>query len=282
MKWLIPFLAAAALLPVRASADTTVGVVITKVPIVITLPGVYRLTRNYGYAAATGAAIEIAAGASGTVIDLNGYQIVCTSNAANQSTGVYCDGPNRVTVRNGQVLGFENGVFLVSSGATVKDMLVTTSYKAGITVVGNNTDILHNRVLATGGSTLATSSTAVGITLSGTYGNVTDNDIQNTFTSDILGHSAVGILIKNSANVVVNNNRVLDVEPAIPRNGSSSTGIAANSSESLFFLDNIVSTDELGFDLSGAANGDYGDNTTNAPASSYSGATSIVDIGNNN
>jgi hypothetical protein len=282
MKWLFPFVAATALISQRASADTTVGYAIARVPIVLTVPGVYHLTKDLIYAPAAGAAIEIGAGASGTVIDLNGYQLICTAGAANLSTGIFCDGPNRVTVRNGQVLGFANGVFLVSGDATVKDMLVTPSYKAGITVIGNSAEIQHNRVIATGGSAVASSTTSIGITLSGTYGNVSDNDVHDTFISDAPGHSAIGILIKDSGNVVTSNNRVLDVEPAIPNNGGSSTGISTQSSTSLFFLDNIVSTDELGFDLSGASSGDYGDNTTNAPAASYSGASSIVNIGNNN
>jgi len=282
MKWLIPFVAALALLAQRAAADTLVGVAIAKVPIVITVPGVYHLTRNFGYTPTGGAAIQVAAGASGTVIDLNGYQLVCTANAANQSTGVYCDGPNRVTVRNGQILGFENGVFLVSSGAAVKDLLITTSYKSGITVIGNNADISHNRVIATGGSAVASSTTSAGITLSGSLGRVSDNDVQDTFITDAAGHTAAGIVLRSCSNVVISGNRVLDVEPAIPNNEGSSTGITTAASTSLFILDNIVSTDELGFDLSGAAGGDYGDNTTNAPAGSYSGATTIVNIGNNN
>jgi hypothetical protein len=286
MTRLIPFLALLALLaltPRPSSAETTLGSAITRVPINITVPGVYHFTKDLVFTPIAGVAINIAA--SGVVIDLNGYQLATTTGPGNASTAIFCNNVNRVTVKDGDILGFENGVILFSSGATVKDLFVNTSYKTGIELTGDNNEIIHNRIASTGGSTLASGTAAVGIVLSGSYGTVTDNDIQNTFTPDTAGRSATGILLHDCSNVVASSNRVLGVTPTTPVNASA-TGIAIPTSapsSNVILIGNIVTDTQLGFDLSGGTSGSYGDNTTSGNTNNYNtSGTGITNIGNNN
>ena len=280
MKWIILLFASLACFPRRGAADTTLGPAITKVPVTITTPGVYHFTTDLAYTGTTGFAITVEA--IGVVIDLNGHQLFSTAGSATLSAGVFCEGYNRFSIKDGTVLGFENAVVAVSDGATVSSLLVVDNFKSGITVIGNNAQISGNRVCNTGGSTAAGVLSAIGITLTGTYGNVSDNDVQNTYATDVTSHYGDGILIKGCSNVVIGNNRVLDVEPATPTKGLS-TGIATESSSNLVILGNIALDTRTGFDLSGGASGKYGDNTTGSDLINYnSNGSGMTNIGGNN
>jgi len=283
MKWLIPLLALLAFLPHRGSAETTLGTAITAVPYTISKSGVYHFTKDLNFSATNAAAINIAA--ADVVIDLNAHALVDVLGAATTTIGINCDGSNRVTIKNGTIRGFQNGVVLNSNGGRVADLLVTNNFGSGITVVGNNTQILHNRVCNTGGSASASLLYAIGISLTGTYCTVTDNDVQNTFATDNTNHFGDGVRIEGCSDVVLSNNRVLDVEPATPTKGAS-TGIAVDStapSDNLIFLGNIVVTAQTGFDLSGGLSGKYGDSITGTVSAGYNTSRSgMTSIGNNN
>jgi hypothetical protein len=139
MKWLIPLVALLAFLPQRGAADTTLGPAIAKVPITITTPGIYHFTTDLAYTGTSGFAITVEA--IGVVIDLNGHQLYSGAGSATLSAGVFCNGYNRFSIKDGTVLGFENGVVAVSDGATVSNLLVVDNFKSGITVIGNNAQI---------------------------------------------------------------------------------------------------------------------------------------------
>ena len=284
MKRLIPLLALLAFLPQRGSAETVLGAAIDKLPVTISRQGVYHFTKDLTFDTLSGIAVNIAA--NDVVIDLNAHVLVSTSGSNSTSTGIYCDKFNRVTVKNGSVRGFRFGVTLVSDGARVTDLIVGNNFGRGIGIAGNNVQILRNSVCNTGGAPSASFPSAVGISLTGTYGTVIDNDVQNTFATDLTTNYADGILLGGCSNVVLSNNRVLDVEPSVPTNGGVSTGIAADStapSDNLIFLNNIVVTTQTGFDLSGGSSGKYGDNTTSNISTGYNTTGSgMTDIGNNN
>jgi len=284
MKRLIPLLALLAFLPQRGSAETTLGAAITAVPYTITKSGVYHFTKDLNFNTGNAAAINIAA--TDVVIDLNAHGLVDVLGIATTAIGINCDGFNRVTVKNGTIRGFQNGVVLTSTGARVADLLVTNNLGSGITVVGDDNEILHNRVCNTGGSGIASLLYAIGISITGTDCTVSDNDVENTFATDNTNHFGDGIRVRGCSNIVVSNNRVLDVEPSAATNGGAATGIAADSaapSENLIFLNNIVVTTGTGFDLSGGSSGKYGDNTTSNVLTGYNTTGSgMTDIGNNN
>jgi hypothetical protein len=279
MKRLLPLLALVASLPLRGSAETTLGTAITDVPYIITKPGIYHLTKDLGYTASGLYAIKIEA--TDVVIDL----VDLTTN--NVAVGIDCAGENRVSIEDGTIHGFQAGVLFVNASyCHISDLLITNSLETGISVTGNHTDISHNRISDTGDSAVATMTYSVGIALSGTDGSITGNDIENTFVTDVAGHGAEGIRLRGCINIIVSNNRVLDVEPSAPAKGGASTGIQADPtvpSSTLAFLGNIVLTGETGFDFTGATAAKYGDNITESVSSTYlTSGTSATDIGGNN
>jgi len=284
MKRLLPLLALLALPAHHGWGETTLGTAITSVPYPITKAGVYHFTKDLTFSAGNASAIDI--GASDVVIDLNAHVLDTLAGSGNTIIGIKCDGFNRVTIKDGVIRGFQSAVVLTGSGTRVSDLLVTNNYGSGITLVGNDNQVVHNRVCNTGGAANASFLYAIGINVSGTDCTVADNDVQNTFASDNTGHFGDGIRINGCANIVVSNNRVLDVEPSAPVNGGISTGIVADStapSGNLIFLGNIVVTSQTGFDLSGGSSGKYGDNITGGVSTGYNTSGSgMTDVGNNN
>lgn len=280
MKFSLCLLAIAALLPLGASAETTLGTVIDSVPYTITKSGVYHFTKDLSFTRSSDRAIYIEA--TDVVIDLNAHELVATYGPGNSAIGIESSGYARVTIEDGTIRGFQNGLVLTNDSALVQRLLVTNNLASGITVVGNNAQISGNRVCNTGGSTVNTTVYAIGISLTGTYGNVCNNDVQNTYQSDNTGHYANGIRLKDCLNVVINNNRVLDVEPSTPTKAMS-YGIETITSNNLVMLANTVLMTWTGFDLSGGAGGDYGDNISNNAVAPYNTTGSgMTDIGGNN
>jgi len=267
-------------LPFRSFAETTLGTAITSIPITITKAGVYHLTKDLGFSLGHGAAITV--DASDVVIDFNAHAIVDETGTTTTSIGVNCGDENRVTLKDGTIRGFHDGVVLNSDGASLTDLLVTDCYSVGISVTGNNIQLLNNRVSGTGGVSATSSLYAVGISLSGTYGNICNNDVQNISVTDTTDRYAEGIRLKNCSEMVLSNNRVLDVEPAAPTIAAS-TGISIVTSANLIILANTVVTAQTGFDLSGGASGKYGDNITSGDTTDYNTSGSgMVSFDTNN
>jgi hypothetical protein len=278
-RLLLPLLALLAFLPQRGSADTTLGTAITAVPYTITAPGVYYFKSNLGYSTTSGVAIRIEA--IDVVLDLNGFELA-SSGSANTSYGIRCNQFDRATVKNGTIRGFQNAVQLLSNACNLSNLLVAGNFETGISVIGNNAEIVGNHVCDTGGSTAAGVTSATGISLTGSDGTIVDNDIQTTFVTDKSTHTCNGILVDGCSNIVVSNNRVIDVEPPVPE-FASTNGIAALSSENLIILGNTVLSARTGFDLSGAASGKFGDNITGTVSIPYNTTGSgMTNIGNNN
>ena len=117
-------------------------------PYRITQPGSYKLSGNL---VVTTAADGIDINSDDVSLDLNGFMISCTSSACNgldaavsrAFTGVVSFGFADITVKNGSVRGFGNGVYLFGSGL-VSDLSATanvppsTVHGAGITVFGDS------------------------------------------------------------------------------------------------------------------------------------------------
>jgi hypothetical protein len=104
-------------------AAKTSTIPISYLPFTITAPGTYVLTRNLTFNSFTDTAITISAGS--VILDLKGYTILNTYQAppasGGASTGVeILHGPttNNVTVRNGTIKNFYNGVNSVNLTAT--------------------------------------------------------------------------------------------------------------------------------------------------------------------
>jgi len=284
MKWIIPLLALAALPAGPASAETTLGTAIASLPYTVTTGGVYHFTKNLTYSLASGDAIHIEA--TGVVLDLNGYQLVASYGPANTAAGIVCaSGDNRVTITDGDIAGFQDGVVMSSTFSTVSRLVISNCLRSGISVTGEHTEISHNRICNIGGASSTSILYAVGISLTGTDCTISDNDVQNSYASDHSTHYADGIRLLGCANVVVSENRVLDVEPVAPVDATS-TGISVDStspSSNVILMGDAAITAETGFDLSGGTSGKYGDNITGNVSTPYlTGSTGMTSIGNNN
>jgi hypothetical protein len=79
---------------------------ISSVPYTITAPGKYILSNDLLYSGESGNAITV--NTSNVTINLNGFYIVCPNS--NNANGVYANGQNHITVKNGEIIGFNLGV----------------------------------------------------------------------------------------------------------------------------------------------------------------------------
>lgn len=111
-------------------------------PYQITQPGSYQLTSN----------LVVPAGADGidilsnnVTLDLNGFTIsgpvTCTGSGATLAcsvelqSGIVSNSSTNVTIRNGSVVGFYDGVFLNGQGNLVEDVHVSGNYNNGIFIL---------------------------------------------------------------------------------------------------------------------------------------------------
>lgn len=145
-----------------ALADTVDCMMIDTLPYVIEESGVYCLADDMDVSMAGGAAVEIAA--HDVTLDCNDRGIVnAPPNSATYAVGIYARGMSDVTVRNCDVAGFVRGIQLDEGRYTVENNEATRNWAAGIVVSGDGSSATRNRVLDTGGSTIAGVRAFVGI-----------------------------------------------------------------------------------------------------------------------
>src|SRR5713101_3163904 len=129
--------------PDGTDADETIYCTqyITSVPYTITQAGHYCLIRNVTSGMASGTAIRIAA--DNLWLDLNNFAL--DASAAGSSTaawGISAEGRSHVTVRDGLVRGFLNGVVLdgdaSTSDLTVEKIRADKNTRSGILVRGGD------------------------------------------------------------------------------------------------------------------------------------------------
>ncbi len=149
-----------------AHAETTLCTEITSLPFTITVQGVYCLKQNLNVNLASGNAITINAG--NVTIDFNGFRVNNQAAATNLAYGIFALDRKNITLRNGFIRGFNNGIYLdenaadASSSHLVEGMKIADSGVYGIYVEGDRSVVRDNRVLDSGGGP---SSFAVGIAL---------------------------------------------------------------------------------------------------------------------
>jgi hypothetical protein len=104
-----------------AKADTNVGVPILTVPVVISKPGKYRLTKALNH---TGSSAAITILARDVVIDLNGFAISGTTEADSDNIGIVVNGPNAI-IRNGTIRKFNTGIAdLAGANGTILENMI--------------------------------------------------------------------------------------------------------------------------------------------------------------
>jgi len=173
------------LAPAGAHAETNECTVISSLPTVITVQGIYCLKASLSTAITTGSAIEIAT--NSVVLDLNGFRIRgLAAGPATHAYGIFAQSRQNITIKNGSVRGFFNGVALENSSGTseghvVEDVRADQNTWAGIIVNGRGIVIRNNLVMQTGGSTyVGSTGNAYGISVDGTENRVINNEVLDT------------------------------------------------------------------------------------------------------
>jgi hypothetical protein len=197
-------------LPAGARADETLicGRFIRVVPFTIRTPGHYCFDANVRTSITTGNAIMIAA--DEVVLDLNGFVLDGTAaGTGTNANGIFTYDRRHVTVRNGTVRGFFDGLQLGAGGAraaaiTVERMRVDrTAVGIAVRGLGGGHVVRDNVVTNAGGSTVPGETNGVGISV---YGGA---DVVNNVVVHTFGDHPVAFDVTGGLQTIVNN-RVMD------------------------------------------------------------------------
>jgi hypothetical protein len=260
-------------------AETINCTAITSLPYTITTQGIYCLTSDLSTSMASGNAIEIAT--NNVVIDLNGHKLGgLAAGSGTYARGIYANQRKDITIRNGTVRGFLEGIFLddagpytTSQGHLIEDIRADLNTYHAIQVAGRGNIIRNNQVVNTGGS----GSYAYGILAFGPGARVLNNDVIET--KEKSSGAAFGIYLESAPGSVVENNRI----------GNSSLGpgnsggiYITTSSTDVLVSNNRVTTmnSGVGYDTS-PSTGKYRDNLTSGCTTPFT-AGGATDAGGNN
>ena len=223
---------------------------IAGLPASITEAGAYCLSGDLATPAAQGFAIRIMA--EDVVLDLNGFTLAGHPPDRRTTTtfGILATGGRNITVRNGTVRGFFDGISMVATGVIVENIRADDNTHRGIFVGGPGNIVRNNQVLATGGTTVGAGIPEV--------------------------VRAIAISVVGAAPRVLNN----DVTGLANENTSPPTGIFLINVTGALVVGNRIAFVDTGIEFSTAAvsEGKYRDNLTVAVGTPYVGGT---DAGNN-
>jgi len=224
----------------------------------------------------SGNAIEIAN--NNIVLDLNGHKVGGqAAGPATQATGIYALQRNNVTIKNGTVKGFRDGVLLddptntASHGYLVENIRAEANTVRSIQVFGQGNVVRGNHVFGTGiGSGGGFS--AIGITASGPEARILDNDVIETVGAG--GASAYGIFAGSASASVIEGNRVSN------QTSPGTNGIFISfSATDVLVVNNRILGWLTGVSLTGGSTAKCRDNLL---ANFTSFSNGCVDVANNN
>ena len=223
---------------------------ITSLPSTITAPGAYCLTSDLATNMTSGIAITI--NIDDVVLDLNGFRLDgLGAGAGTMAVGIYAQDRRNITIRNGTVRGFIEGIALHdtyspggSRGHVVEDIRADQNTYIGMRVWGTGAIIRNNQVVSTGGST----------------------------ASGYSGDNAIGIFVRFNSVRVLNN----DVIDTVKQGSGTSWGIHLQNTFGSFVVNNRISGGDRGIDFQlGNAFGKYRDNLTYGVVTPFTGGTPV-------
>lgn len=255
------------------------GTAISTLPATISSPGLYVLTADMHFAAPTGAAITI--NADDVVLDLNEFTLSGKpAGPASKAVGILAVGHSELTIRNGDVTGFYNGVEIQGDnarGCLVEKLFVYDVTYQAVRVEGSGHIVRGNRFLNITGNPDAASGGNGSSTAIGAYGAA--NTVLNNDIVDVYGVSGkyigfgTGINLNASKQSIVENNRLIN------RNfEKNSYGIFIGESKDVLAIHNRIIDRDMAITYSGGSTGAYRDNQTQACVTPYTGGT---DVGGN-
>ncbi|HEY0661015.1 MAG TPA: right-handed parallel beta-helix repeat-containing protein [Lysobacter sp.] len=203
--------------PAHAETFATCNHFVNVIPTTLSSQGVYCLAQDVSTAITTGAAITV--GANNVTLDCNGYKIGGLGGGpATEAIGIRIDttggGPGaNFTVRNCSIRGFATGLYNFGAAAMlVEDNRFDQSRNRAIDLIYPSGFVLRRNLITDTGGAGAT----VAIGASGNGGEISDNIIRNTFSTD---SSVLVIHGGNCAGCTVLRNRILGMS------GTSATGM---------------------------------------------------------
>jgi len=246
---------------------------LTSLPTTIRHPGIYVLRKDLNFKLATGAAITIAP--DNVVLDLGGHTLTNTL-AANmtgptQAIGVTSTEHIGLTVRNGQIDGFNDGVN-INSGSTIGTVTaghlqIDDCHRVGITIAADQVEVLECRMRNIGAA--AAPNNVWGIEVRGSSLHVMGNEVYGMTSA---ASPARGIQVASSALGVIERNRVINNTLI---NGSF--GIILFNNQSAFggniATGNFVANWATGITFSNGSPGKYKDNLTENCTTAFQGGT---------
>jgi hypothetical protein len=255
---------------------------ILTLPYVINTQGVYCLKGHLKGTLTSGAAITIER--NNVVIDLNGHKIGnLAAGAETQAYGIYAYNKKNITIRNGTIRGFLQGICLLddppfspctSKGHLIEDIRADRNWFVGINVTGCGNIIRNNQVLDTGGGGESQSPHAgIGIRVGGPSNRVINNDIIEFIegSSQVAVGSGISLFLADAS--IVENNRIGNSAFGC----GTSYGVFLIDSEGVLIVDNRISNMEYGVNYSNLS-GYIRDNLTNGCITPFFGG---IDAGNN-
>jgi len=257
-----------------AWAETVNCTPITALPTVITSQGIYCLTGNLKTNMISGNAIEIQA--NNVTIDLNGWKLGgLPAGDLTTANGIYAWNKRKITIRNGTIRGFYQGILLedssggASSGHLIEDIRADRNTFMGMFIRGRYSIVRRNRVVYTGGSTV--SGPAMGIRLEGDGTRALNNDIIDTTATD--GYAGYGLHLISADGAVVEGNRIDNVSSG--RGTNNTRGISIENSMDVLATGNRVTRVGYGIYYDLGTTGKYMDNLTSNVTTPFTGGTPV-------
>jgi len=184
---------------------------ILSVPAVIATPGTWCLKKDLRTTMASGTAILI--DSDNVTLDCNHFNL--DGSAAGLGTGaigIRADDRHNSTVRNCNVEGFEQGVYLIDTGTgsgggrhIVEDSRFDGNTVVGVHVDGDGSVVRRNRVFDTGGSAIGTN--AYGIITTNSV-DIIDNIVSGVAATSGSNGTAYGMYLTLNVSGTVSRNRV--------------------------------------------------------------------------
>lgn len=252
---------------------------ITTLPATIKKPGIYVMKKDLNFKLATGAAITITA--NDVTLDLGGHVLSNTLAATATTTpttaiGVSSSGPINVTVRNGRIVGFTDGINLASNDPgefVVEHLQINDCNHTGIKISGDQVEVRECRLRNIGSATAP--SNVWGILVEANTSYVAGNEVYDMVSNTTPPR---GIQVASLALGTIAGNRVVNKATI-----SSSCGIIcfnySNPNGGNVATGNYVANWGIGIMFSSGSPGKYMDNLTMNCTTAFSGGTPV---GSNN
>ena len=254
--------------------DSSACVMITSLPFQITAPGKYCLNSNLS-TSTSGSAITIAA--DSVVLDLNGFNISgAPAGPGSHANGIIVLERKTITIRNGTVSGFYNGIFLSGSNSAwgvIEKMRIQDVTFQAIRVEGKGHIVRNNNVVNTTGNPDAATGgngSSVAIGAFGSRNTIINNDIVDTVA--VGTGIGVGINLNASDLSVVENNRIVNTGGPV-----NPFAVFIGSSTNVLAVGNRIIGAQIGIAYSNST-GSFRDNLALGCITPYQGGTNA---GNN-